>query len=57
MKSYQFDFIRELQEATEQAGVYFDPAEKTEEELRQLYELFCQDVREYLAGTFTKYLK
>ena len=57
MKSYQFDFIRELQEATEQAGVYFDPAEKTEEELRQLYELFCQDVRSYLAGTFTKYLK
>lgn len=54
---YQFDFIRELQEAAERTGVYFDPAEKTEEELGQLFELFCQDVREYLAGTFTKYLK
>lgn len=54
---YQFDFIRELQEATERAGIHFDPTERTEEELGQLYELFCQDVRGYLAGTFTKYLK
>lgn len=54
---YQFDFIRELQEAAEQAGVHFDPAERTEEELQQLYELFCQDVRGYLVSTFTKYLK
>lgn len=54
---YQFDFIRELQEAADRGGVRFDPAEKTEEELGQLYELFCQDVRSYLAGTFTKYLK
>lgn len=54
---YQFDFICELQEATEQAGVHFDPAEKTEEELGQLYELFCQDVREYLSSTFVKRLK
>ena len=54
---YQFDFIRELQEAAERAGVHFDPAERTEEELGQLYELFCQDVRTYLASTFMKYLK
>lgn len=54
---YQFDFIRELQEAADRVGIHFDPAERTEEELGQLYELFCQDVRSYLAGTFTKYLK
>lgn len=54
---YQFDFIRELQEAADRVGIHFDPAEKTEEELRQLYELFCQDVRSYLAGTFVKHLK
>lgn len=54
---YQFDFIRELQEATEQAGVHFDPAEKTDEELGQLYELFCQDVRGYLAEFVGKHLK
>lgn len=57
MKLYQFDFIRELQEAADLVGIHFDPAERTEEELGQLYELFCQDVRSYLAGTFTKYLK
>lgn len=54
---YQFDFIRGLQEATEQARVHFDPAEKTEEELGQLYELFCRDVRGYLVSTFVKRLK
>lgn len=54
---YQFDFICELQEATEQAGVHFDPAEKTEEELGQLYELFCQDARAYLAEFAGKHLK
>ena len=54
---YQFDFIRELQEAAGRVGIHFDPAEKTEEELGQLYELFCQDVRGYLVSTFVKRLK
>ena len=57
MKLYQFDFIRELQEAADRVGIHFDPAEKTEEELGQLYELFCQDVRGYLVSTFVKRLK
>lgn len=54
---YQFDFIREIQEAAEQAGIHFDPAERTEEELGQLYGLFCQDVRTYLAEFAGKHLK
>ena len=54
---YQFDFIRELQETAERVGVHFDPAERTELELNQLYELFCQDVRIYLADFAGKYLK
>lgn len=57
MMKYQFDFIRELQEAAEQAGVRFDPAERTEEELQQLYGLFCQDARTYLAEFAGKHLK
>lgn len=57
MMKYQFDFIREIQEAAEQAGIHFDPAERTEEELGQLYGLFCQDVRTYLAEFAGKHLK
>jgi len=54
---YQFDFIRELQEAADRVGIHFDPAERTEEELGQLYELFYQDVRTYLAEFAGKHLK
>lgn len=54
---YQFDFIRELQEAADRVGIHFDPAEKAEEELGQLYELFCQDVRSYLVEFAGKQLK
>lgn len=54
---YQFDFIRELQEAADRVGIHFDPAEKTEAELNQLYDLFCTETQTALAEFAGKYLK
>ena len=54
---YQFDFIRELQEAADRVGIHFDPAEKTELELNQLYDMFCTETQAALAVFALKYLK
>ena len=55
--NYKFDFIRELQEAANRVGIHFDPAEKTELELNQLYDIFCTEMRTALAVFALKYLK
>lgn len=43
MEKYLEDFICDLQEAAEAAGKDFDPATRTELELRQLWELYTEE--------------
>ena len=40
---YNRDFLDELQMAAEAAGIEFDPATRTELELRQLWELYTEE--------------
>ena len=43
MEKYLEDFICNLQEAAEPAGKDFDPATRTELEIRQLWELYTEE--------------
>ena len=43
MEKYLEDFICDLQEAAEAAGKDFDPATRTELEIRQLWELYTEE--------------
>lgn len=40
---YNRDFLDELQMAAEAAGIEFDPATRTELEIRQLWELYTEE--------------
>ena len=40
---YDRDFLDELQMAAETAGIEFDPATRTELEIRQLWELYTEE--------------